>query len=116
MDGIESAELGGHGLGSAIEDEAVDLDELQGVDQCKDGGTAASHFDVGETRSESQAIEGAEALGGDECAGDASIDVPPLRKCVRLDERDAQEHGCKQLAHVKPHNRQVVRLLAIARF
>ena len=94
MYGVERAELGRHGLRGTIEDETVDLDELQRVDQRKNGGAATGHFDVRETRAQSQAIQGTEALCGHEGARDASIDVPPLGECVRLAERDAQKHGC----------------------
>ena len=89
MYGVERAELSRHGLRGTIEDETVDLDELQRVDQRKDGGAATGHFDVRKNRAQSQAIQGTQALSGNESARNTSIDVPPLGECIRLAERDA---------------------------
>jgi len=66
--GVERAELGRHGLRGAIEDEAIDLDELQGIEQCEHDGAASGHFEIREPCAQSQAIQGAEAFGGDEGA------------------------------------------------
>src|SRR3989337_4313873 len=84
MDCVESTKFSRHRLGRRIEDDRVDLYELEGADQREDRRSAYRHFGVGESSAEAKAIQRTETFGHHEGAGNALVDLPPLRQCVRL--------------------------------
>ena len=88
---ITRAEFSRHRLGRSFEDDRIDFHELEGPDQREDRGAACRHRGVGELGAEAKSVQRPETLGHDEGAGNALVDLPPLRQCVRLAQGDPQQ-------------------------
>lgn len=91
MDCVESTKFSRHGLSRPIEDGRVDLYDLEGTDQREERRSAYRHVGVGESNAEAKAIQRTKALGHDQGAGNALVDLPPLPQGVRLAKRDPQQ-------------------------
>lgn len=98
MDGIERADLRGHRLRGSLEDDGVDLDELEGGRKLQDRRAPAGDLRIRQPRAEPKPIQRARALRGDEGAGDAAIDPPPLGQHVGSPQGDARQHGTHDVA------------------
>ena len=47
MNGVESPQLRWHGLGRAIKNDGINLNELQRIDECQDRRAASRNLDIG---------------------------------------------------------------------